>query len=285
MTMRVYSPDAGIPVRMKVEDPNDPTKSVETEDMTTVANAWETLEFDFSNEAPGTAAINFTYIYKKCSVFFNFGTTGAVAGAKTYYFDDVRFSGSIMVTFQVQVGDAVPVYIFGGWNNWANWPGTPMVAMGGNIYTVSVPMAGNQAVEYLFVSGTDPVKEVLDPSWPCTNGNTQYTNRLTSMASNDTTMCVKWATCESCTFTSVGDLSEQEMKISLLDNGIRLSSSTIIEANQIEVFDLMGRMIYSSTQGWKMNTLIPVKFSAGGIYVVRIKADNKLFSHKGLLIK
>jgi hypothetical protein len=27
----------------------------------------------------------------KVSIFFNFGVTGAVAGAKTYYFDDVTF--------------------------------------------------------------------------------------------------------------------------------------------------------------------------------------------------
>jgi len=48
MTVRVWSPDAGIPVRLKVEDKTDDTKSVETEAMTTMAMAWETLEFDFS---------------------------------------------------------------------------------------------------------------------------------------------------------------------------------------------------------------------------------------------
>ena len=61
MTIRVYSPVAGIPVRVKVEDPNDGGKSVETEALTTVANSWETLTFNFANQATGTAAINFTY--------------------------------------------------------------------------------------------------------------------------------------------------------------------------------------------------------------------------------
>ncbi len=94
MTVRVYSPDAGIQVRLKVEDAADPTKSVETEATTTVANAWETLTFNFANQAPGTAALNLAYTYNKVSIFFNFGVTGAVAGAKTYYFDDVAFGGS-----------------------------------------------------------------------------------------------------------------------------------------------------------------------------------------------
>ena len=73
MTVRVYSPNAGIKVRLKVEDAADATHSVETEATTTVANAWETLTFDFANPAAGTAALNFSYTYNKVSIFFNFG--------------------------------------------------------------------------------------------------------------------------------------------------------------------------------------------------------------------
>jgi len=91
MTVRVWSPDAGIKVRLKVEDHLDPTKSVETEAITTVAAVWETLTFDFGTQAPETAAINLGFNYNKASIFFNFGTTGAVAGEKTYYFDDMAF--------------------------------------------------------------------------------------------------------------------------------------------------------------------------------------------------
>jgi hypothetical protein len=89
MTVRVYSPDAGIPVRLKVEDAADPARSVETEATTTTSGAWETLTFDFANQAAGTAAFDATYTYNKVSIFFNFGTDGATAGEKTYYFDDI----------------------------------------------------------------------------------------------------------------------------------------------------------------------------------------------------
>ncbi len=50
MTVRVWSPDAGIQVRLKVEDAADNTKSVETEATTTVANDWD-MTFDFANPA------------------------------------------------------------------------------------------------------------------------------------------------------------------------------------------------------------------------------------------
>ncbi|MDT0553432.1 hypothetical protein [Urechidicola vernalis] len=95
MTVRVWSPDAGTPIRLKIEDANDPTHTCETEVNTTVAGGWETLEFDFTNQAPGTESLSVGlsngWIYNKASIFFNFGTDGATAGEKTYYFDDVIF--------------------------------------------------------------------------------------------------------------------------------------------------------------------------------------------------
>jgi hypothetical protein len=91
MSLRVWSPDAGIPVRMKVEDADDGAVSVETEATTTVASQWETLIFDFGNQVAGTAPIDLAATYNKVSVFFNFGTTGADAGEKTYFMDDITF--------------------------------------------------------------------------------------------------------------------------------------------------------------------------------------------------
>ena len=95
MTVRVWSPDAGTPIRLKIEDANDNTHTCETEVNTTVAGGWETLEFDFTNEAAGTAllsdGLSNGWVYNKASIFFNFGTDGATAGEKTYYFDDVLF--------------------------------------------------------------------------------------------------------------------------------------------------------------------------------------------------
>jgi len=88
MSVRVYSPAAGIRIRFKVEDRADNTRSVETEAVTTVANAWETLVFDFANQAPGTAALNLSYTFNLASIFFEFGTAG---NGKVFYWDDVKF--------------------------------------------------------------------------------------------------------------------------------------------------------------------------------------------------
>ncbi|MCB0846349.1 MAG: T9SS type A sorting domain-containing protein, partial [Bacteroidetes bacterium] len=103
MTVRVYSPNAGIPIRLKVEDASNAGISVETEDTTTVAGAWETLEFDFSNEASGTAALNLANTYDKASIFFYFGTNGAGIGADSvYYWDDVQFGADTSGTDAIE---------------------------------------------------------------------------------------------------------------------------------------------------------------------------------------
>jgi hypothetical protein len=95
MSVDVWSPVAGIPVRLKVEDHNIAEHSVETEAMTTVAMEWETLVFDFSNEAPGTAEIDFSYTFDKASIFFDFGTNGTGA---TYYWDNMEFGISTRIS-------------------------------------------------------------------------------------------------------------------------------------------------------------------------------------------
>ena len=88
MSVRVYSPAAGIKVRLKVEDRTNNTKSVETESVTTVANTWETLIFDFSTPSVGTASINLATNYDMASIFFDFLKP---ANGKVFYWDDVTF--------------------------------------------------------------------------------------------------------------------------------------------------------------------------------------------------
>lgn len=95
MSVDVYSPAAGIPVRLKIEDHTNGSKSVETQVNTTIANGWETLVFDFSNQASGTAALNTSYTYDKASIFFDFGTSGS---GKTFYWDNVVFGDPTQAT-------------------------------------------------------------------------------------------------------------------------------------------------------------------------------------------
>jgi hypothetical protein len=96
ISVRVWSPAAGVPVLLKVEQADNPAISVETLTSTTMAMTWETLEFDFSNERPATAAVNYASNYNELSIFFNFGTSPAAD--QTYFWDDVVFGTTTSVS-------------------------------------------------------------------------------------------------------------------------------------------------------------------------------------------
>ncbi len=118
MSVRVWSPTAGIPVRLKVENADNPGVSVETEAMVTVAAAWDTLVFDFAQQATGTAAINLSSVYNVASIFFDFGSVPAAT--TDYYFDDMIFGGAgggtgvLPVTLPVDFESTELTYDFGG---------------------------------------------------------------------------------------------------------------------------------------------------------------------------
>ena len=102
------SSNTGIPVRLKIENKNDPTQSVETEAYTTVVDAYEVLEFDFNNEATGTAALNESYPFNMASLFFNFGSTGD--DQTVYYFDNISFGSPISLGLDSVSKDSFKLY-------------------------------------------------------------------------------------------------------------------------------------------------------------------------------
>ncbi len=111
MYVHVYvtgSSNTGIPVRLKIENNNDPTQSVETEAYTTVVDAWEILEFDFNNEATGTAALNENYPFSMASLFFNFGSAGD--DQTVYYFDNISFGSPISLGLDSVSNESFKLY-------------------------------------------------------------------------------------------------------------------------------------------------------------------------------
>jgi hypothetical protein len=113
------------------------------------------------------------------------------------------FAQTQMVTFQVENPSGTPVHVVGSWNGWSNWPGVAMTMVAPGKYSATISMASNATYEFLYTvdsSGTIN-KEILDPTWPCTNLNTQYTNRIFTLGSADTGLCYTFATCTTCTIT------------------------------------------------------------------------------------
>ncbi len=207
MSVRVWSPDAGIVVRLKVEDHSAPTISVETDATTTVANGWETLVFDFANEGTGTAALNLANTYDKASIFFNYGVNGATAGEKTYYFDDIEMynatSGDdLLITVDVCSTTANEVRLTGPFWSWDPTAGPFAVDNGDGTWTFTFSPAPTTDMEYLVI--VDGVQENLIADMQ--NGGTcapvtdyfAYANRKWVLGSGDVN--ISYDRCVSCSY-------------------------------------------------------------------------------------
>ncbi len=84
-SMKVYSPRVGAKVLLKVENLTNANLGYEKESVTTKANTWETLSFDYS-------AVPTTNAYQKVVLIFDNGTMGDGSANFTFYFDDITLN-------------------------------------------------------------------------------------------------------------------------------------------------------------------------------------------------
>ena len=92
VTLRVYSPVVGMNVRLKLEDAANNAIYLEKDVLTTKANEWETLSFDFAT--PVNGVYNPANTYDRVSLFPAFSTTAPPASNLTVYFDELDYTTS-----------------------------------------------------------------------------------------------------------------------------------------------------------------------------------------------
>ena len=100
--VKVWSPQSGIIVKLKVENATNPDIFYESDLVVNSANAWEELNFDFSGA-------DLTQEYHQVVIFFDFGNSGTDA---TYYFDDIKLVQSDSEVFESfeDFEGAVPIF-------------------------------------------------------------------------------------------------------------------------------------------------------------------------------
>jgi hypothetical protein len=90
ITLRVRAPAVGTKIRIKAEDGTNGAVSMEVDALTTTANEWETLTFDFTTPAAG--AYDPAKTYNKISIFPAFLT--AVGAETPFYFDELNYAAA-----------------------------------------------------------------------------------------------------------------------------------------------------------------------------------------------
>ncbi|MFM7646411.1 MAG: hypothetical protein ACKO41_06840 [Sphingomonadales bacterium] len=119
--MKVFSPRVGAKVLLKVENSTNGAINFEKEVLTTVANAWEDLVFDYRT-------INASQNYNRIVIIFDNGTAGNGSANFTFLFDDIRLVNSLPLSLPLDFESTSTNY------NWFDFDG-------GNVTVVANPQS------------------------------------------------------------------------------------------------------------------------------------------------
>ena len=159
MTVRIYAPAAGLNVKLKLEDANDNTHTVETDVTTTVAG-WQTLTFDFANQAPGTAALNTAFTFNKLTIFPNFSCGSGAPADADFYVGPITFVGADAPSAPPLVAPPPPgvaaAYTILDFDNPAVTASSFGAEGGGIAAAGSYPAGGPTGNAFLLSRGSDP---------------------------------------------------------------------------------------------------------------------------------
>ena len=248
----------------------------------TKINTWEELTFDFTSQIGLAPNIGIDQLI----IFPDFQ---ARTSDNTCYIDNIKLGTgvapvAVSVTFEVSAVDTLPVYLFGNWNNWNNFPGVPMpYDANSNSYKTTNSFAANSTIEYLFVNALQ-AKEQLNASWSCTNGNVQYTNRLLTLGSADTTVCAQWASCNACFPAALWQDVFSATRINYFSEALNVTTSAGAFADAIEIFDLQGRSVcrkkLQATISQQLNLPLPYNTVYIAVLHQGVKSKSYLFCTK-----
>jgi hypothetical protein len=120
MSVWIYSPEASVPVVLKVENDSNPAINVLAQAHTTVAEEWEKLTFDFSMPLEG--ALDLAATYDKKSLFLNYLVSSA--SPLTFFWDDMTLieGEEVVITPPEEVEEEI-ITLFNDVANpqWAAW--------------------------------------------------------------------------------------------------------------------------------------------------------------------
>jgi hypothetical protein len=246
----------------------------------TVINQWEELTFDFTakiGEASSTGIDQIIFFPD-----FTARTTDNICYIDNVILGSGTATQNINVKFAVQAVDSLPVSVFGNWNNWANYPGTPMIWNAATAsYEATLPMVAGSTIEYLFVNGNGSTaqKEMLQSTMPCTNGNATYTNRLKVLGNTDITLCNIYKTCNTCAPLSINNNTKNNFEINTNQNGFTIINNEMLNVENVKIFNIAGQKIFEKNNVMT-NQKINAQMMPNQLYIISIKKNDETLNFK-----
>ena len=152
------------------------------------------------------------------------------------------------ITFKVDMSQLSDPFnipeINGTFNNWCGDCNPMSDANGDEIWEVTLSLNIGDTIEYKFSADNWMYQETLDPNETCTNGLSNFTNRLLIVPSNNTVLDdVCWGSCSPCA-TNLETINSYHVNIYPNPSTDKLFISSNSEINYIEIYNSLGQKVF-----------------------------------------
>lgn len=207
------------------------------------------------------------------------GSTTSISSNCPYPYCSSQGGNVSDVTFKVDMSQLSDPFnipeLNGTFNNWCGDCDPMSDANGDEIWEVTLSLNVGDTIEYKFSADNWTFQETLDPNENCTNGLSNFTNRMFIVGSSNIVLDdVCWGSCSPCA-TDLENINSYQLNIYPNPSSKEIFISSISNIKHLEIINSMGQNVFQKTlESSKFN--LNISDFDTGYYIIKVVFEDKV---------
>ena len=207
------------------------------------------------------------------------GSTTSISSNCPYPYCSTQGGNVSDVTFKVDMSQLSDPFnipeLNGTFNNWCGDCDPMSDANGDEIWEVTLSLNVGDTIEYKFSADNWTYQETLDPNENCTNGLSNFTNRMFIVGSSNIVLDdVCWGSCSPCA-TDLENINSYQLNIYPNPSSKEIFISSISNIKHLEIINSMGQNVFQKTlESSKFN--LNISDFDTGYYIIKVVFEDKV---------
>ena len=207
------------------------------------------------------------------------GSTTSISSNCPYPYCSTQGGNVSDVTFKVDMSQLSDPFnipeLNGTFNNWCGDCDPMSDANGDEIWEVTLSLNVGDTIEYKFSADNWTYQETLDPNENCTNGLSNFTNRMFIVGSSNIVLDdVCWGSCSPCA-TDLENINSYQVNIYPNPSSEEIFISSISNIKHLEIINSMGQNVFQKTLKSSKFNLNISDFDTG-YYIIKVVFEDKV---------
>ena len=207
------------------------------------------------------------------------GSTTSISSNCPYPYCSTQGGNVSDVTFKVDMSQLSDPFnipeLNGTFNNWCGDCDPMSDANGDEIWEVTLSLNVGDTIEYKFSADNWTYQETLDPNENCTNGLSNFTNRMFIVGSSNIVLDdVCWGSCSPCA-TDLENINTYQVNIYPNPSSEEIFISSISNIKHLEIINSMGQNVFQKTLKSSKFNLNISDFDTG-YYIIKVVFEDKV---------